>query len=165
MSMNERTKTIARNQAAPIISPQDWFYDPANLFMSLHQRWASERGHAETDFYWSLPLLQANYPPRSTPDYQHTPGRHDTARVVIRARGSHPTKSTQRAHACRQQHRALASIRCNNSISITSRNSQTHAPNKQEACRMPAHFKSKHKKQERASPSSPETVTPPKTRG
>ena len=53
--MNERTKTIARNQAAPIISPQDWFYDPANLFMSLHQRWASERGHAETDFYWSLP--------------------------------------------------------------------------------------------------------------
>ena len=23
------------NQAAPIIHPQDWFYDPANLFMSL----------------------------------------------------------------------------------------------------------------------------------
>ena len=55
MSINERTKTIARNQAAPIIRPQDWFFDPANLFMSLQQRWASERRHAETDFYWSLP--------------------------------------------------------------------------------------------------------------
>ena len=32
---------------------------------------------------------------------------------------------------------------------------QTHAQNKYEACRTPAHFKSKHKRQERTSPASP----------
>ena len=46
-----------------------------------------------------------------------------------------------------------------------SRNSQAHAQNKHEACRMSAHFKSKHKKQERESPSSPEAFTHPKARG
>ena len=48
-----------------------------------------------------------------------------------------------------------------------SRDNQTHAQNKHEAScgRTPAHCKSNHNKQERASPSSPEAVTHPRTRG
>ena len=148
------------------------------------------------------------------------------SRVVIRAGGSHPTRSTHRVHACTNQRRALASaaqaetayrmyqtsmkhaeangmhkqaqtmhtIACirqqacqtqaqhkheasrsqacarqaqnMHTVACTRqrRNNQTHAQNKYEACRTPAHFKSKHRRQERTFPAFPEASTHPKTR-
>jgi len=53
-------------------------------------------------------------------------------RVVTRAGGSHTTKSTQRAYACRQQGPALASIICSSNNSSASTNSQWHASIRQE---------------------------------
>jgi hypothetical protein len=52
LSINQATKNVAHNQAAPssrVSSAQD---DPDNSFIKLQLRWKILRNHRDTDLYW-----------------------------------------------------------------------------------------------------------------
>ena len=56
ITLNERTKTIARHVAAPVSRPFDAAWDPDGLVLALLLRWRSVRGPVAADaFFWALP--------------------------------------------------------------------------------------------------------------
>ena len=55
ITLNERTKTIARHVAAPVSRPFDATWDPDRLLLALLLRWRSVRGPVAPDaFFWAL---------------------------------------------------------------------------------------------------------------
>ena len=109
-------------------------------------------------------LPQGSYPPRPTPDYHHTPGRHDAApwrdtSRRISPQGKHAQDrhkkrmhKTTRKHAeakqAQDKHKTCTQVHAH----ATAGDNQTHAHHTHRACRTLGSCNSKHERQERAVP-------------